>query len=149
MSICKTCLRPVRTRWGSAQWHQRNAPGGYCSCDIQGIFSVSKHDDKPLSTPILSTAAFGVTVGQEVRLRSNVWESANEYSPGGLCGKRGDKLIVKTVMPETYYFPIAVHHPEVTNGNAFCVRADEIEPWQMTPNEQVCVREQSYRERSA
>ncbi len=47
MAVCKTCLRPYRTRFGSAQWHQRNdPPGGYCSCELEGLFPTSRQDEQ-------------------------------------------------------------------------------------------------------
>ena len=84
---------------------------------------------------VLSTAGVGFTVGQSVRLRVNAWNPPSEDGPGGLYGKRGDKLIVKEIGPASYHHPIAVHHEDVTDGSAFGVRADEIEPWrEVTPN---------------
>jgi hypothetical protein len=77
----------------------------------------------------LSDAGFGFTVGQEIRLRVRVWAPDTGDAPGGLLGNRGDKLIVKNIGDATYHFPIAVHHPEVTDGTAFGVTAAEIEPW--------------------
>ena len=43
--------------------------------------------------------------------------------------RKGDKLIVKSIGPETWINPIAVHHEDVTDCSAFSVRADEIEAW--------------------
>lgn len=35
---CPNCHHPVRTVFGSAQWHARNDPlGGYCHCDLEGL----------------------------------------------------------------------------------------------------------------
>ncbi len=72
---------------------------------------------------------FGYTVGQEVRLRVNAWDPPSDHSPGSLHGARGDKLIVAAIYTRGYEFPIAVHHPEITDGRTFSVKASEIEPW--------------------
>mgnify|MGYP003441676635 CR=1 FL=1 len=76
-----------------------------------------------------SNVGFGFTVGQEVRLRVNAWDPPSAESPGGLYGARGDKPIVAAIHSKGYEFPIAVHHPEITDGRTFSVKATEIEPW--------------------
>jgi hypothetical protein len=77
----------------------------------------------------------GVTVGDAVMLRADLYEGPDEHAPGGYLARRGEKLIVRKLHSRcSGPHPIDVSHEHRTDGITFCVSADEIEPWRVTPN---------------
>lgn len=68
-----------------------------------------------------------IPVGATVRLLVDIYEAADDYSPGGYLARRGEELIVRAgrrnwVSP----FDYCVSHPHITD-RSFCVKASEIE----------------------
>jgi hypothetical protein len=68
----------------------------------------------------------GFDVNDRVRLRANIIEHPSGDAPGGVCGSRGDIVIVRRVDAGLTY-PYAVSHEDRTDGNTFGVAEDEIE----------------------
>lgn len=66
-----------------------------------------------------------LSVGDEVTLLKDIWEDADDCAPGGYLARKGEKLIVRRLAPESK-LPIKVSHSYITN-NSFGVTADEIE----------------------
>lgn len=79
------------------------------------------------------TDGLGVTVGDGVMLRADLYEGADECHPGGYLAKRGEKLIVRTVR-EHSKFPLSVSHEGRADGLTFSVSAAEVRSWVVTPN---------------
>lgn len=69
-------------------------------------------------------------IGMAVRLLVTASDDPSGESPGGVYARPGEKLIIKRVGPPTFTYPVAVHHEIVTDGSAFAVKAEEIEPWE-------------------
>lgn len=64
-------------------------------------------------------------VGERVKLRRDVYEHADDHSPGGYLARAGEVLVVRYVTPGGHWL-YRVSHNEITN-NSFGVTADEIE----------------------
>jgi hypothetical protein len=98
----------------------------------------SAHAPVPLA--LKSNEGLGVTVGDAVMLRADLYEGPDDCHPGGYLAKKGEKLIVRKVKTD-YALPwsdplcVNVSHEDRTDGLTFAVRQSEIEPWRVTPNE--------------
>lgn len=100
----------------------------------------AKQTDPPLVFG--STDGLGVTVGDAVMLRADLYEGSDDCHPGGYLAKKGEKLIVRKVKTD-YLLPwsdpmcINVSHEDRTDDLTFVVRQSEIEPWREPPNVEV------------
>lgn len=72
-------------------------------------------------------------VGDEVVLTKDIYELANDFSPGGYVGAKGDVVTVKKVYiddakryPIHYDMPYAVAHHWALPGAMFAAYVDEI-----------------------
>lgn len=65
-------------------------------------------------------------VGDEVVLTRDIYEEADDHSPGGYLARKGEKVIVRAADANARRFPYSVSHPHITN-NSFGVTAEEIE----------------------
>ena len=80
----------------------------------------------------------GLTVGDTVMLRADLYDGPDDHHPGGYLATKGEKLIVRKLQTD-YVLPwsdplcINVSHEDRTDGLTFVVRLSEIEPWQVTP----------------
>ncbi|MGL4576193.1 MAG: hypothetical protein ACRCV9_15535 [Burkholderiaceae bacterium] len=71
------------------------------------------------------TAAF--TIGQEVVLTKNIYEEPSGDNPGGILGRRGDHVTIRSVKEAVVWpWTIKVSHADVTDGGGFMVSASEI-----------------------
>lgn len=69
-------------------------------------------------------------IGQRVKLTKDIWEDADEFSPAGYLGRKGDLLTIKRLFEPTQFKSgryISIAHDWVTNGASFGVTPDEIE----------------------
>lgn len=64
-------------------------------------------------------------VGDRVTPRHDLYEYADDHSPGGYLARAGDHLVVRHVTPGGHWL-YRVSHNEITN-NSFGVTAEEIE----------------------
>lgn len=76
-------------------------------------------------------------VGDVVEIVKDIYEGANDHSPGGYYANVGDKVIIKSKYtleellkyPSRFKHPFSVAHEWVTNNACFVVGGDEIAPW--------------------
>lgn len=66
------------------------------------------------------------TVGQRVRLLSDIWDDGQDHHPPGYLARRGEVLIVRGLDPG-YEHPILISHEPITD-QSFRVALNEIEP---------------------
>lgn len=64
-------------------------------------------------------------IGDRVTPRNDIYEPADEDSPGGYLARAGEALVVRRITPGGHWL-YRVSHPEITN-NSFGVTAEEIE----------------------
>lgn len=71
-------------------------------------------------------------VGDAVTLKADLYEAADDHSPGGYLARKGELLLVRRVRTD-YTLPwsdplcISVSHEDRTDGMTFSVRQSEIE----------------------
>lgn len=64
-------------------------------------------------------------VGQKVRIKNDIYEPADDYSPGHYCALKGDLVVVRKLGDGSHKHSISVSHEGVTD-NSFRVSPDEI-----------------------
>ena len=72
-------------------------------------------------------------VGDAVELKADLYEHAEEHSPGGYLARKGERLIVRKLWgPDALSaWTVSVSHESRTDGLTFSVAPDEIF---LTPN---------------
>jgi hypothetical protein len=64
-------------------------------------------------------------VNSKVRLLKDVYEDADDHSPGGYLARKGETLVIRHITPGGHWL-YRVSHENITD-NSFGVTADEIE----------------------
>lgn len=64
-------------------------------------------------------------IGDHVRLKHDIVDSPSGDSPGCICARAGELLIVRSVNHNSKLFPISVSHPG-RHDNSFSVYPSEI-----------------------
>jgi hypothetical protein len=65
-------------------------------------------------------------VGDKVQMACDIYEAADDHSPGGYLASKGEAMIIRAVDPKARQFPYSISHPHITD-NSFGVTAEEIE----------------------
>lgn len=78
-----------------------------------------------------SSAEQAFKVGDAVALKADLYEPADDHSPGGYLARRGEKLIVREVRSQTQW-PLRVSHEHRTDGRSFVVGPAEVTAWTET-----------------
>lgn len=76
-------------------------------------------------------------VGDAVEVLKDIYEAADDHSPGGYVARKGDKVIIREMAsqewqmtyPFNYVHPFYVAHEWVKGKERFVIGPHEIAPW--------------------